>query len=54
LMAAYEISHLPVGHNYQPYAEPLGNTVCSSLVSPASLCRNPTTDALVGLPSKPA
>ena len=43
----YEISHLPVGHSYQVYAEPLGNTVYPSLVSPAiaSLCRNPTTDA---------
>jgi hypothetical protein len=44
---AYEISHLPVGHSYQVYAEPLDNTVYPSLVSPAiaSLCRNPTTDA---------
>jgi hypothetical protein len=44
---SYEISHLPVGHNYQVYAEPLDNTVYPSLVSPAiaSLCRNPTTDA---------
>jgi hypothetical protein len=43
----YEISHLPVGHNYQLYAEPLDNTVFPSLVIPAtaSLCRNPTTDA---------
>jgi len=43
----YEISHLPVGHNYQLYAEPLDNTVFPSLVTPAtaSLCRNPTTDA---------
>jgi hypothetical protein len=43
----YEISHLPVGHSYQVYAEPLDNTVYPSLVSPAiaSLCRNPTTDA---------
>jgi hypothetical protein len=43
----YEISHLPVGHNYQLYAEPLDNTVYPSLVTPAtaSLCRNPTTDA---------
>jgi Matrixin len=43
----YVISHLPVGHSYQVYAEPLDNTVYPSLVSPAitSLCRNPTTDA---------
>lgn len=43
----YEIGHLPVGHSYQIYAEPLDNTVYPSLVSPAtaSLCRNPTTDA---------
>jgi hypothetical protein len=43
----YEISHLPVGHSYQVYAEPLDNTVYPSLVSPAiaSLCRNPATDA---------
>jgi hypothetical protein len=43
----YEISHLPVGHSYQVYAEPLDNTAYPSLFSPAtaSLCRNPTTDA---------
>jgi hypothetical protein len=43
----YEISHLPLGHSYQVYAEPLDNTVYPPLVSPAtgSLCRNPTTDA---------
>ncbi len=43
----YEIGHMPVGHSYQVYAEPLDNTVYPSLVSPAtaSLCRNPTTDA---------
>ncbi|MGB8458015.1 MAG: matrixin family metalloprotease [Candidatus Acidiferrum sp.] len=43
----YVISHLPVGHSYQVYAEPLDNTVYPSLVSPAtaSLCRNPMTDA---------
>src|SRR5271155_3823449 len=43
----YEIGHLPVGHSYQVYAEPLDNTVYPSLISPAtaSLCRNPTTDA---------
>ena len=44
---SYEIGHLPVGHSYQVYAEPLDNTVYPSLVIPAtaSLCRNPTTDA---------
>jgi Matrixin len=43
----YIIGHLPVGHIYQVYAEPLDNTVFPSLISPAitSLCRNPTTDA---------
>ena len=43
----YAISRLPVGHDYQVYAEPLDNTVYPSLVSPAtaSLWRNPTTDA---------
>jgi hypothetical protein len=30
----YEISHLPVGHSYQVYAEPLDNTVYPSLVTP--------------------
>jgi hypothetical protein len=44
---SYQIAHLPVGHSYQIYAEPLDNTVFPSLISPAitSLCRNPTTDA---------
>ena len=44
---SYGIGHLPVGHGYQVYAEPLDNTVYPSLVSPAtaSLCRNPMTDA---------
>ena len=43
----YLIGHLPVGHSYQVYVEPLDNTVFPSLVTPAtaSLCRNPTTDA---------
>jgi hypothetical protein len=43
----YVIAHLPVGHSYKIYAEPLDNTVYPSLVSPATaeLCRNPTTDA---------
>jgi hypothetical protein len=42
----YEINHLPVGHSYQVYAEPLDNTVFPSQVAPAiaSLCRNSTTD----------
>ncbi|MGH9744077.1 MAG: matrixin family metalloprotease, partial [Candidatus Acidiferrum sp.] len=40
---SYVISHLPVGHSYEVYAEPLDNTVSPSLVTPAtaSLCRNP-------------
>jgi hypothetical protein len=44
---SYVIAHLPVGHSYQVYAEPLDNTVFPSLISPAitSLCRNATTDA---------
>ncbi|MGB7284870.1 MAG: matrixin family metalloprotease [Candidatus Acidiferrum sp.] len=43
----YEISHLPLGHSYEVYAEPLDDTVYPSLISPAitTLCRNPTTDA---------
>ncbi|HYL63933.1 MAG TPA: matrixin family metalloprotease [Candidatus Methylomirabilis sp.] len=43
----YVIGHLPVGHSYQIYAEPLDNTVFPSQVTPAtaSLCRNPMTDA---------
>jgi hypothetical protein len=43
----YVIGHLPVGHSYQVYAEPLDNTVYPSLISPAitSLCRNASTDA---------
>ena len=44
---SYQINHLPIGHSYQVYAEPLDNTVYPSLVSPATatLCRNPLTDA---------
>jgi hypothetical protein len=43
----YAISHLPVGHSYQVYVEPMDDTVYPSLVSPATatLCRNPMTDA---------
>jgi hypothetical protein len=43
----YEIGHLPVGHSYLVYAEPLDDTVYPSLISPAItlLCRNATTDA---------
>jgi hypothetical protein len=43
---SYEIDRLPVGSNYQVYAEPLDNSVSPSQVSPAivSLCRNATTD----------
>jgi hypothetical protein len=36
----YEISRLPVVHDYQVYAEPLDNTVYLSLVSPATLPRD--------------
>jgi hypothetical protein len=44
---SYQISHLPLGHSYLIYAEPLDNSVPPSLVTPATatLCRNPTTDA---------
>lgn len=44
---SYVISHLPIGHSYTVYAEPLDDTVDPSLVTPAtvSLCRNPMTDA---------
>ena len=43
---SYSIGHLPVGHSYLVYAEPLDNTVFPSQVTPAtaSLCRNPLTD----------
>lgn len=44
---SYQIGHLPLGHSYLIYAEPLDNSVPPSLVTPATatLCRNPTTDA---------
>lgn len=44
---SYQIGHLPLGHSYLIYAEPLDNSVPPSLVAPATatLCRNPTTDA---------
>lgn len=47
---AYMIQALPVGHNYQIYAEPLNGAVDPSQVSNAltTLCRNPATD--VGWP----
>jgi hypothetical protein len=42
----YEVDHLPIGHTYAVYAEPLNGTVAPSVVSNAlqTLCRNPTTD----------
>jgi hypothetical protein len=44
---SYQISHLPLGHSYLIYAEPLDNSVPPSLITPstATLCRYPTTDA---------
>jgi hypothetical protein len=43
---SYEIDHLPVGHSYTVYSEPLDGAVTPAQVSPsiATLCRNPTTD----------
>jgi hypothetical protein len=42
----YVIDHLPVGHTYAMYAEPLDGAVAPSEVSNAlvTLCRNSTTD----------
>jgi hypothetical protein len=42
----YEIDHLPVGHSYTVYSEPLDGTVTPAQISPsiANLCRNPTSD----------
>lgn len=44
---SYQFGHLPLGHSYLIYAEPLDNSVPPSLVTPATatLCRNPATDA---------
>jgi hypothetical protein len=41
----YLIGHLPVGHSYSVYAEPLDGVVLPASVSPAltTLCRNATT-----------
>ena len=43
---SYEIDHLPVGHSYSVYTEPLDGAVTPAQISPsiATLCRNPTTD----------
>lgn len=42
----YEIDHLPVGHSYTVYSEPLDGVVAPPQITPAiaTLCRNPTTD----------
>jgi hypothetical protein len=42
----YFFAHLPVGHSYSVYAEPLNGVVLPANVSPAlaTLCRNATTD----------
>ncbi|HEY4816152.1 MAG TPA: matrixin family metalloprotease, partial [Candidatus Acidoferrum sp.] len=44
---SYELEHLPVGHSYTVYAEPLNGAVAPAQITPAiaTLCRNPTTDA---------
>jgi hypothetical protein len=44
---SYLIEKLPVGHNYQVYAEPLNGAVAPSQISNAisSLCRNSVTDS---------
>jgi len=43
---SYFLDHLPVGHTYSVYAEPLDGAVAPSDVSDAlvTLCRNATTD----------
>jgi hypothetical protein len=50
----YVLEHLPVGHSYYVYAEPLDGVVSPADVSPAldTLCRNSTTDP--GWPSSQA
>jgi Matrixin len=41
----YMLDHLPVGHTYTVYAEPLDGAVAPSQISNAlTLCRNPMTD----------
>ena len=43
---SYELDHLPLGHTYTVYAEPLNGVVSPTQITPAiaTLCRNPTTD----------
>jgi hypothetical protein len=43
---SYELEHLPVGHSYTVYAEPLNGAVAPAQITPAiaTLCRNPSTD----------
>jgi len=43
---SYELDHLPLGHSYTVYAEPLDGVVSPVQITPAiaTLCRNPTTD----------
>jgi hypothetical protein len=42
----YQLDHLPVGHTYTVYAEPLDGVVSPGQITPAlaTLCRNSTTD----------
>jgi hypothetical protein len=44
---SYELDHLPIGHSYTVYAEPLNGAVSPAQITPAiaTLCRNSTTDA---------
>jgi hypothetical protein len=44
---AYELDHLPIGHSYTVYAEPLNGAVSPAQITLAiaTLCRNSTTDA---------
>jgi hypothetical protein len=43
---AYHLDHLPIGHIYTVYAEPLDGVVSPGQITPAltTLCRNSTTD----------
>src|SRR5882762_4345311 len=42
----YQLDHLPIGHTYTVYAEPLDGVVSPGQITPAltNLCRNSTTD----------
>lgn len=42
----YQLDHLPIGHTYTVYAEPLDGVVSPGQITPAlaTLCRNSTTD----------